>query len=51
MSSTYTGTPNLVTSITIPSDGDAAIANSVNVSSKALFDMQAFLLQTYGQQQ
>lgn len=51
MSSTYSGSPNLVTSITIPSDGDSATANSVNVSSKALFDMQSYLLQTYGQQQ
>lgn len=51
MSTTYSGSPTLVTSITIPVDGDSATANSVNVSSKALFDMQAFLLQTYGQQQ
>lgn len=51
MSTTYSGSPTLTTSITIPSDGDSATANSVNVSSKALFDMQAYLLQTYGQAQ
>lgn len=49
MSTIYTGSPVLNTTITIPSPGDLASANSVNVSSKALMDMQIFLLQTYGQ--
>jgi len=48
MPTTYTGSPTLTTSITIPVDTDLADANSVNVSSKALMDMQSFLYQTYG---
>ena len=49
MSTLYTGVPTLTSSITIPADGDLANANSVNVSAKALLDMQTFLFQTFGQ--
>jgi len=48
MATTYTGTPVLNTSITIPQDGDNANAASVNVASQALLDMQVYLLRTYG---
>lgn len=51
MSSIYTGSPTLTTSITIPADGDLANALSVNVSSKALIDMQTFMIQSFGQVQ
>ncbi len=49
MSTVYTGVPTLTSSITIPADGDLANAASVNVSAKALLDMQTFLFQTFGQ--
>lgn len=51
MPTSYSGTPVLNTSITIPVDGDNANANSVNVSSKALVDSQVLLYQVYGQLQ
>lgn len=49
MPTTYTGSPVLNTSITIPLDGDNANAASVNSGFQSLTNMQNFLLQGYGQ--
>lgn len=46
---TYTGSPILTQSFTLPSDGDLADAASVNVSAMSICDMQSYLLQAYGQ--
>lgn len=48
MSTTYTGTAGLQTTIQIPQDLDNADAASVNISSKAEIDNQVTLLQLYG---
>lgn len=48
MPTPYSGTPNLVTSITIPADGDNASAASVNTSTTAIRDMQLYLAQSIG---
>ena len=49
MPTTYVGSSNFNQSITIPSDGDLADANSVNVSAKAEIDTQINLFESYGQ--
>lgn len=49
MPTTYVGTSNFNQSITIPSDGDLADSNSVNVSAKAEIDTQINLFESYGQ--
>lgn len=48
MATTYIGTPNYTTSITIPVDGELAAASTVNNPAKSSVDMDYFLLQSMG---
>lgn len=50
MASTYVGTPNYTTSVTIPTDGDLAAAASVNPATQSEADMDYFLLRAIGEQ-
>lgn len=50
MATTYVGTPNYTTSVTIPNDGDLAAAASVNPATQSEADMDYFILRAIGQQ-